>query len=184
MMSNNLFIMDFETNGLNVLDGTSIPIEIGVIVTDNMLNFQESYTALIMPDSSDRTKVSWTGAEIIAYEVHKISVAEWINKSISYQSCKEHLVALANKYTEVDHTGKQIKPIIISDNAIFETACVCQIFGNEDYRNFFHYSSWDSNILLEHVVGDPIPVHRALKDCGLLYRNLVCAYNNLNWLGV
>ena len=58
MMPNNLFIMDFETNGLNVFDGKDIPIEIGVIVTDNMLNFQESYTALIMPDLSYKNKGS------------------------------------------------------------------------------------------------------------------------------
>ena len=182
MMSNNLFIMDFETNGLNVFDGKDIPIEIGVIVADNMLNFQESYTALIMPDSSYRTRVVWTGDEVYAYNIHKIEVEEWINKSISYQSCKEHLVALANKYTKVDHNGKKVKPIIISDNAVFETACIRQVFGNDDYRDVFHYSTWDSNVLLEHVVGDPIPAHRALKDCGLLYRNLVCAYNNLNWI--
>ena len=70
MMPNNLFIMDFETNGLNVFDGKDIPIEIGVIVTDNMLNFQESYTALIMPDSSYKNKVSWVDDEIYAYNVH------------------------------------------------------------------------------------------------------------------
>lgn len=185
MMPNNLFIMDFETNGLNVFDGKDIPIEIGVIVTDNMLNFQESYTTLIMPDSSYKNKVSWVDDEIYAYNVHKIEVDEWINESISYQLCKDQLIKLACKYTTLNPNGlKQVKPIIISDNAVFETACIRQIFGDDDYRDVFHYSTWDSNILLDHVVGDPIPVHRALKDCGVLYRNLVCAYNNLNWLGV
>lgn len=196
MMPNNLFIMDFETNGLNIFDGESdFPIEIGVIVTDPKLNIQETYTSLIMPDSGYKTKDSWVNSEVDAYNIHKITIGEWVNNSITYVQCKDQLTNLANKYTIIDPNGlKQIKPIIISDNAVFETACIRQIFGNglrddnnkvyaDDYRNYFHYSTWDTNVLLEHIIGDPIPVHRALKDCGVLYRNLVRAYDNLGWFG-
>lgn len=196
-MPNNLFIMDFETTGLNIFaGGYDFPIEIGVIVTDSKLNIQETYTSLIMPDLKYKTKDVWVGSEVDAYNVHKITIKEWVDNSISYGLCKHQLANLAKKYTTISPNRlKPIKPIIISDNAVFDTACLQQIFNNnlsdddyttncvEDYRDYFHYSTWDTNVLLEHIVGDPVPVHRALKDCGVLYRNLVRAYDNLGWLG-
>ena len=182
-----MFIMDFETTGVNVFhtgETRDIPIEIGLIVTDPKLNILETYESFITPKSNYFNQDDWIGDQIYAYNVHKINYTDWINRSIGYQVCRDELIKLADKYTTINPNRlKQVKPIIISDNAVFETACIRQIFGDDyDYRDFFHYSTWDSNILLENTVGDPIPVHRALRDCGVLHRNLVRAFDRLNWL--
>ena len=184
-MPNNLFIMDFETTGLGIFDYTSFPIEIGIVITDNKLNIQETYSSFIRPNDFDSDQTNWNEEELKAYNIHKIEYAEWHDKAIGYNACRQHLMDLADKYTQFTGAIKKIKPIILSDNAVFETMCIRRIFEDNsspmDYRDLFHYSSWDTNIILTNIIGDPIPAHRALADCGLLYKNLVRAYERLLW---
>lgn len=175
MKNNNVFIIDFETTGLKIYNKIDFPIEIGIIICDINLNLLDTYTKLIHPDNYIWSK-DWSEGQKEAYNIHQISYDEWKLNSKSYNDIKNDIINLSKKYSFTEN-DKYKKPILMSDNAFFDTTCLRFILPN--HLNYFHYATWDTNILLERSVGDPKPKHRALEDCGLLYKQLIKAYSGL-----
>lgn len=176
-MENNYFIIDFETTGLDYQN--DFPIEVGFIVVDHKLNLLDTYQSLIVwPELEMKYKkdFNWEEKYTPAYNVHKIEPADMIRFGKKVYSVKNEIIKYAENYSINNH-----KPILISDCANFEFNFLNKILPVCDY---FHYAVWDTNLLLENTktAHDPVPAHRALADCGLLYRQLIQAYAENNWL--
>lgn len=184
----NYFILDFETTGLAPTN--NYPIEIGLIITDSKLTILDKFESLIFWQGLVDKHVivganSWLEKYVPAFEVHKISFQEeYLRCSILNCSVKNiisNISSMAAKYT----INNKNKPVIISDNSIFEFGYLQKMFNfaGDDFFNHFHYSVWDTNLLLNNckTAKDPKPVHRAFDDVALLYKELVKSYNELNW---
>ena len=188
-----LFICDFETTGVN--PDIDYPIELGGLITDSELNIIDTYNELIIPDLKTiqewfikvNHRDEWAPSFKSAYEVHKIDYLELTNEAITYS---EAVHKLNRKLGLIKQETKAKRVIIVSDNAQFEYNFMIKLYsiGDNDLiaegKWPFHYSSWDTSLILEYLVpeiGDAIPVHRAFQDATRLYRQLVRAFEKLNY---
>lgn len=174
MRNNRYFICDFETTGL---DRESRPIEIGIIICDENFAVLETFERLIdwTPPAEyciltgspiDPKKTTWSEEELRAFVVHKIMPAEIYNFGSTPQAVADRVKTLARKHTLY---GK--KPILVSDNIVFEWMHLNNILEGKILESF-HYCGWDTSLFLEATgVGDPRNVpHRALADCGRIHK--------------
>jgi DNA polymerase III epsilon subunit-like protein len=175
---NNIFcITDFETTGTDPLK--DYPIEIGCIFTNHKFEILDVYTELLKPEDItlwfDVNTLNWRKEFIGAYNIHKITPAEIINKGITFKEGVFRLVQKINNVRSMINNNK-VKPIIISDCAYFEMAFMNKLFKLAGEENFpFHYCAYDTNLSLcvFSNIGDPKTTHRALNDASVLYIQLL-----------
>lgn len=165
------FVCDFETTGVNT--AKDYPIEIGGVFLDYKFNIIEVIDQLIYyPEVAE--KDFWDRHDWYASTIHKIDFDEY----------KSNAVPPINIVKEIKKKMDPCDawPIIISDNAQFEYNFMQKLFTDAGKSFIFHYSAWDTNLLLRlSGIGDPIPVHRAFEDATLLYRNLIRAMEKLGF---
>jgi oligoribonuclease (3'-5' exoribonuclease) len=163
------FIIDYETNGI---DEDSVPIEVGIIVTDEHFNAIDALSTLIAFDHQDGT---WSAKDLHAFKVHGIHPNEFRDEgTYSAGSVRDMIRDLAKRHTS--KTGQ--RPVLVSDNIQFEWKHTARLLGGEEWP--FHYCGWDSSLLLEATgVGDPKPAHRALADAGLLHAAILKALDRI-----
>ena len=163
------FICDFETTGITDNDH---PIEVGIIVCDEDFNFLDSYSSLIAPPddcfgTNDIGVKHWSPRYVDAYKVHRIEPEKFssFNDANIVRQSVQSLVRL--------NTVDGRKPILVSDNIQFEWMHMKKLLGRDDWP--FHYCGWDTSLFLEATgIGDPRNVpHRALADCGRLYKAII-----------
>jgi hypothetical protein len=170
--------IDTETTGLAHDD---VPIEVAMIITNEKLEEQVRFVSFInlytpreflVPDGE---LWKWDVQAQPAAEVHRIDPEE-LKESIN----QPHLVAL--RMTGVlecftrQHKGKLNRPIMVSDNPVFDWRMLKKIFTRQHVSTWpFHYSTW-SAIMLHAALSVPYPKsedkeHRALSGIeGLLDR--------------
>ncbi len=165
-MNNNwiLCFCDFETTGVDPRKDQ--PIEVACIWTDFSpeLNELNRFQTLIKPSGdSGRT---WRYNEWDAHKVHGIDCGYCFARGWSRGQAGGGIWKICNSLSEKH--GLQRLPILISDNAWFETQFMRRLMVASGRRWPFHYCSWDTSLLLEVVgVGDPPKeevVHRAMPD--------------------
>jgi oligoribonuclease (3'-5' exoribonuclease) len=180
MKNNNIIfcITDFETTGLD--PNRDYPIEIACVFTDMHFNVINTYHSLIRYSFSDlfiktgEDEIIWRKEYQTAYNVHRIEPV----KILELGSPAHYVV---NELNQVINNLKQMynnaRAIIVSDNAYFEMAYMKRLYNlaNKDKEFPFHYSAWDTNLLLHLAsdVGDFVSVHRAYQDAFRLYKQLV-----------
>lgn len=158
-------IVDVETTGLDY--EKDLPIEVGLVFCSKNWEVIDVYQAFVeWPEIVKQTE--WTEEQWQASVVHQIPFSEY--KKLA----KPTNVILEEIQFRIEQ--RQRKPILVSDNAVFDANFFFKIFRKENKNPFdvFHYSVWDTNLFLnESGVGDPAPVHRALQDALLLYKAIV-----------
>ena len=171
---NVFFITDFESTGVDT--DLDYPIEIGIIVCDARFNIMNTYESLIkwplLYDEVISAKKEWPEEYQVAYTYHKIPAKEWVGNSVNFEQVVREIKLLINKHQKGDR-----KPVIVSDNAVFETNFMKKMFDADKQDWPFHYCSHDTSLLLETTpIGDPRGVtHRALDDAAGLYRYIIRA---------
>ena len=167
------FILDYETTGVDM--DTDLPIEVGIIVTDEHFNLIETYESLIKWPESRMKEVD---DPFFANTVHKIHPSDIQNNGKIVNNVADDIVRLALKHTTIS------KPILLSDNLQFEwgfTEKLIKHLGTATNTDYFHYCGWDSSLFLEVAgVGDPKAVHRALPDAGLLHAAILKSIGKIN----
>lgn len=183
------FMCDFETTGFDFRE--DYPIEIGGMFTDSNFNVLGTYRSLIkfsgLITEITKNADQWPEKYLDAYKTHKIDASVISCEANSYEDrlmgvkpphiIAEQLYELCSIYNK----GKG-KVIIVSDNAQFEFWFMKKIFEDANVEFPFHYSAWDSSMLLElSGIGNPKQLeHRAFNDAGRLYQSLVRARERLN----
>lgn len=168
VIERNFIIFDVETTGLEEDD---FAIEIGMIIVDQTFKILDAYSTLAIPPIEVMNRLTendttWAASAAEAYAIHKISVNDVLNEGLDYSLLAQRIKQLA-----VQYTLNKRKPILISDNAYFDTFHFTKIVPNKN--QFFHYSTWDTNLMFACAkIADPISAHRALADTFLLYNQL------------
>jgi len=167
-------ICDFETTGVDT--DKDYPIEIGCIFTDRTFSTLGIYQDLISwPDlmvSGDSIDPDWNEHDQQAANIHKISYETYINGAVPLSTVVGNVKDIVDKI--LNKFYKRV--ILISDNIQFEYRFMSILFKEANIEWPFHYCGWDSSLLLELTnIGDPVPDHRALRDCALLQRQLIRA---------
>lgn len=179
----NFCFCDFETTGIEVYDYDSdtYPIEIGCIFTDHNLMIKDTYKSLIKWNEFVCSgNNDWPEGDMKeAYNIHKIDYGEVVSNGEYPKSIVSLMISKI-----VDNFGKK-KVTIVSDNAYFETYCMAKLFKQSEYdfRRFFHYTSWDINLLLKAVGIERIEEHnhRALDDAASMYHQTLRALQKINY---
>jgi oligoribonuclease (3'-5' exoribonuclease) len=166
-----LFWIDYETTGIDMQDLDTVPIQVGVIVTDTKLNELDRYESLIWFDEFNdyETWEEYSKAATLAFQIHGIYTKTCLEEGKSAAIVAKDLIDLATKH-KVD--GGRI--ILVSDNIQFEwqlTDILLREMVEHDWP--WHYCGWDTSILElvpELNFRDPEdPPHSALQDVeGLL----------------
>lgn len=173
-------ILDFETTGLEPT--TNYPIEIACLFTDLELNIVKLYNSLIKYDLSILFEnKQWKQEYYEAYKVHNIDYDEIYSKG---KFAEQVVLELNQICYELKSEYKLSKIILLTDNAYFDFAFMRRLYtlAKQEKAFPFHYSAWDTNLLLEYItdVGDPVPVHRAMIDVLRLYKQLIVAKTRLS----
>lgn len=173
-MSDYYVITDFETNGLNITK-ESVPIEIGMILTDDEYNILDSLSMYINPFNS--SKKGWEGSEVDAHKVHTIPYHIINDVGISPTTAVE----LVNQFIETQKAVDKYNTrfIIMSDNSQFEYNAMQKLFelANKSDSFPFHYAAWDVNILInsvQKVMKGRVP-HKAIQDAFRVYKAVIRA---------
>jgi DNA polymerase III alpha subunit (gram-positive type) len=177
-------ITDFETTGVD--PEKDFPIEVGCIFTDQDFNIIDSLDILLKPYENNlwfTLDAGWKEEYIPAYNIHKITPPEILNRGISFSDAA---IQIIKKVSDIKNKigDANLKPILLSDNAYFEMAFMKKLFklGNFEDKFPFHYCAYDTNLSLcvfSNIV-DPKCVHRAMNDVALLYKNILKYRNQLN----
>jgi len=184
MLKRNMFLIDFETTGLN--PETDYPIEIGLLVLNRKLKILDTFECLIEwgeliqeHENLNNWKENYQGA----FKVHNISIQEYKENTskLFWSTVVQALNGLAHKY-KIDNF---YKPVFVSDNSIFEFQFLKKMYSafGLNIFDYFHFSVYDTSLLLHNceTARDPISVHRAMGDVKMLYDELRKAYKELNW---
>ena len=173
-MSDYYCFMDFETNGLNITRG-DVPIEIGILLTDDEYNILSSFEAYINPFSPSKEK--WDDYELAAHKVHMIPFTTIKDEGQSPEFVINEIQKLINQQNGVDKTINRY--IIMSDNGQFEynaMKCLYDIAGMTS-KFPFHHAAWDINILINSVqkVAKGRYSHKAIQDVFKTYKAVIRA---------
>jgi len=177
----NFCFCDFETTGVEVndYDSDTYPIEIGCIFTDHNLMIKDTYEDFIKWEYFSNFCYWPEGNMKKAYNIHKIEIQDII-KNGGYPSTIVY--EIVKKITSNFGT-KTVT--IVSDNAYFETYCMHKLFNHSDYVfwDYFHYTSWDINLLLKVLGIERIEAHnhRALDDAASMYHQTLRALQKINY---
>lgn len=173
-MSDYYVITDFETSGLKITS-IDVPIEIGVILTDEEFNILDSVEGYINPYESQKT--CWTEYELQAHKVHTIPFTTIKAEGL-------HPIVVVDKIEKMIEDQKRIDKynsrfIIMSDNGQFEYNAMQKLYeiaGRSD-KFPFHYAAWDVNILINCVqkVMKGRGSHKAIQDAFRTYKTVIRA---------
>ncbi len=166
---------DFETTGLKITS-ESLPIEIGILITDDEYNILDTVSMYINPFNG--TKIDWQdGDEQNAYKIHKIALKTILKEGVDPITVTEMIARMLNPY-RIEPT-QHTRFIIMSDNGQFEFNCMKKLYEltNGLYTFPFHYAAWDVNILINSVqkVHKGRGSHRALQDAFRTYKTVIRA---------
>ena len=164
-------ICDFETTGIDT--ETDYPIEVGCIYTDCLFSTIGMYQDFIGWPALEANieNNTWPDFAQRAFQVHGIKAENYMKENKNFK-----VVAKEIYDTNAALLENHKKVILLSDNAQFETAFMKRLFKEAGLDWNFHFCTWDSSLLLEATpIGDPVPDHRALRDCALLQRNIIRA---------
>jgi len=158
-------IADTETTGLDYEN--DLPIEVGLVFCNRNWEIIDTYQAFVAwPEITGQD--GWTKKQWQASIVHQIPFSE-------YRKLAKPTSVIVKEIME--RTGQPPrKPVLISDNAVFDFTFLSKIFRREGKNLFdiFHYAVWDTNLFLSETgAGDPVPIHRALQDALLLYKAII-----------
>lgn len=177
----NFMFVDFETTGIEVndFDSDTYPIEIGCIFTDHNLMIKDTYEEFIKWEYFNNLN-HWPSNNMKeAYNIHKIEIQDII-KNGRHPSTVVH--EIVRKITS--NFGLNTVTIV-SDNAYFETYCMHKLFNHSDYffGDYFHYTSWDINLLLKTVGVERLEdhSHRAFDDAASMYHQTLRALQKLDY---
>lgn len=165
---------DFETTGLNITS-SSLPIEMGVILTDDEYNILETEEIYINPFPIEKTG-GWEGEELDAYKVHNISLSIILTNGSDPTEVVKILERMLDRYRLGN--GQNVRFIIMSDNGQFEYNAMKKLFELAGESNFpFHHAAWDVNILVNSVqkVLRGKGSHKAIQDAFRTYKTVIRA---------
>ncbi len=159
---------DFETNGLS---DNAVPIEVGLVFCNEKLEILELYSDYIYWPHFDG-RDNWDGEEASAFQYHTLSLnflrehkdntPEVVAKRIAKLVLKHY------NFTSPDGTilVSDKKPVLCSDNAIFEFKCLKRLFkeGGMNFYDMFHYCVRDTGVLSDFFGVDTKGNHTALLD--------------------
>src|SRR6056297_1558717 len=144
----NFAFFDFETTGINANgQDDDLPIELGIILTDENLLFKDHYQTYIKWEWMSQHE-KWPERYLDAYKVHNIEL-ETIKK---FGKLSEIIIVEIEEFLNknIKDTKKQ-KTTLVSDNAYFDTLMMHKVFNNalcaHEFYNTFHYTTWDINML-------------------------------------
>lgn len=175
-LNRNFVILDFETTGLSPTN--SRPIEIGLLLLDSDFKKTGEYSSYITWNSfRTRDQKEWNKKEVGAYDVHKIPFNKILTKGIAPYDVVKKVADVGKGLIK-----NELKPILISDNAMFDGSFLDDLFYtfDEDYRNYFHYSIWDTSLLFslvkrnnQELYPNIEAVHNSLGDCEITHGMLL-----------
>jgi len=171
---------DFETTGIaaNGLEGDDLPIELGMILTDENLIFKDSYHTFISWDWMDKYD-KWPDQYQEAYNIHKIDISR-IKRN------KKDIIDII--FDIKSFTNKNL-PTLVSDNAYFDTLMMHKLFnesGNpHEFYKIFHYTTWDINILYKAAGVKKVIEHNhdALGDASNMWHRTLRSLQKINYFG-
>jgi hypothetical protein len=156
--------LDTETTGIGLDD---VPVQVGFVLTDEHLNPLGEDEFLVRPATAIRENFirdrEWTARTADSFAVHNLSVVEVLEKGLSPSAAASRLIDHLKPHT----TDK--KPILVSDNPVFDERMLRTLFWQAGYRSQaqwpFHYSAW-SPVMLQTALGlrAPTKPHNALAD--------------------
>jgi oligoribonuclease (3'-5' exoribonuclease) len=173
-MSDYYVFTDFETTGLKITE-TDLPIEIGMILTDDDYNILDTLSCYINP--FDNTKSGWTDYELQAHKVHTIPFFTIKNEGITPLEVVNKIHQLVDRQKNIDKYNSRF--IIMSDNGQFEYNSMQMLYKLADKSDFFpfHYAAWDVNILINSVqkIMKGKVSHKAIQDAFRVYKAVIRA---------
>ena len=164
-MKDYYLISDFESTGVKV-SREDVPIEVGMLLTDEEYNVLEIYYNYINP-FFDQDKMSWTEYEKRAEKIHKIQFKTIVEQGLSPLKVTMKIQNMLDTVKDKDNSYNT-RFIIMSDNARFEYSCMEKLYElagkGEEFP--FHYAAWDVNILINSIKKVPKGKgsHKALQD--------------------
>jgi len=173
-MSDYYVITDFETNGVNVTE-ESVPIEIGLLLTDEEYNILDTISMYINP--FDSNKKGWEGKEVDALKVHTIPFTTVVNDGVGPIIAVRAIEEVIERQKSIDKYNSRF--IIMSDNGQFEYNCMKRLFKLAEKSDSFpfHYAAWDVNILINSVQKVPKGrgSHKAIQDAFRTHKAVIRA---------
>jgi len=174
-MSDYYIFTDFETTGLDI-PGEDLPIELGMVLTDDEYNILDTLSFYINP-FKDREKLTWNEHESEAFKVHNVPYSTVRDEGVSPLIAINAIHDMINKQKGVDKYNSRY--ILMSDNGQMEYNCMQTLFKLENKQNEFpfHWAAWDINILInsvQKVMKGKVP-HRALQDAFRMYKVVIRA---------
>lgn len=158
-------IIDTETTGLDYEN--DLPIEIGLVFCSKNWEIIDVYQAFVAwPEIIRQT--GWNEKQWQASLIHQIPFSEYKKLAKPTSVIVKEIIVKTGQPSR--------KPVLVSDNAVFDFIFFSRIFREEGRNPFdiFHHCIWDTNLFLNETgVGDPAPVHRALQDALLLYKAII-----------
>jgi len=173
-MSDYYLFTDFETTGLKITK-TDLPIELGMILTDDEYNILDTLSCYINP--FDSSKTSWTEYELQAHKVHTIPFYKIKEEGITPLETVNKIQTMIDNQNKIDKHNSRY--IIISDNGQFEYNSMQMLYEVADKPELFpfHYSAWDVNLLINSVqkVMKGRVSHKAIQDAFRVYKTVIRA---------
>jgi|SRR6056297_332625 len=182
----NFVFFDFETTGINAngLENDDVPIELGMILTDENLIFKDYFHAYIKWDWMSNLDC-WPEKYYEAFKVHKIDI-ETIKK---FGKLSEIIIVEIKEFLNKNIKDSKKKPTLVSDNAYFDTLMMHRIFNDADlakeFYNTFHYTTWDINILYKAAGVEKATDHNhdALGDAANMWHRTLRSLQKINYFG-
>jgi len=177
MINQDLIFFDFESTGVNVRGDVydDFPIEIGMVLCDKNLIIKDIYQSYIIWNELRDLK-EWNKEHQDAYKIHKISIDK-IQTLGQHPSnvCNDIYILLKTYYSNKSN------PILISDNAYFDTFMMHKLFRNNSFP--FHYTTWDINLLQISTNTKKVCKHdhTALGDSMNMYHRTLRALEKINY---
>ena len=182
----NFVFFDFETTGINAngLEDDDVPIELGMILTDENLMFKDCFQSFIYLDWLFNYN-EWPKKYKEAYNIHKIDI-ETIKE---YGKNEADVVISIKKFLSKNIRNSNNLPTLVSDNAYFDTLMMHKLFNNtnsaSDFYKTFHYTTWDINMLYKAANTKRVAehTHDALGDAANMWHRTLRSLEKINYFG-
>lgn len=182
MLKGMFAFFDFETTGVNVnsFEYGDSPIEIGIVLTDEQLMIKDIYQSYIQWEKFKNWE-HWPEDYQKAYEVHGIDLKKLKGMGGTPQEVVNELKLLLLNHQK----NPKDKFTLVSDNAYFDTFMMHQLFNqaDEDFGTFFHYTTWDINILCKatNTKKSKQHDHSALGDASNMHQRTLRCLEKINY---
>jgi len=180
----NFVFFDFETTGIkaNGLESDDLPIELGMVLTDENLILKDNFQTYITWPWMD-SHIEWPPPYQNAYEIHKID----INTIKKNGEPIDHTIFSIKNFINKNIKDSEKLPTLVSDNAYFDTLMMHKLFNESgspyEFYKTFHYTTWDINMLYKAAGIKKASEynHDALGDAANMWHRTLRSLQKINY---